>query len=1303
MTTMKNHLISSQPWKRLLLPAVVAGSLLALPASMRATLPITGSGNLSVIFGSATFPTTTTSAVGALNITATSTNTVLGWVGFSDNSAAGGLLGTGDLINFILPTTSSAVLNLITGTGATTIGANATLASNGKIFILNPNGITLNSNSSVNAAAFYASTVPEALSYFETNGVLQVFTATPPATTANVGITVNPSVQLSTIGGNGTIGFAGQTVMIGGTNNIVGNLYVETQGGAVTLANSAGGLTVGSASAGGALTVISNGGSINLASASNTSIFGAATISSVGATSNGAVTDTQGELFSATTAGTLSTINAGTGATAGLVTFANDGVASGAADFASIGVNGQTVQIVNATGNTLALGASTIQGTLTVNVTGGISNTGAVASTGAISLTAGKSINFSTTGNVAFSNAVASAASQSVTITGTGNLSFTGALNSPTISVTTTGGTYTDAGMGAQTTKATITATGNVALGADAANLTTLTATSNGTISSAAALLASTATFTAPTISLTNAANNIAKIILVGGSGSSATPVAVTDAAATLTVGTGTNVTGATTITNAGNIALGAAAADAVTFGSTLGLTTTGAGAISTVSSNVNVAGAVSLTTAGGAASLGAASSVNTSFGQITAATVGGNLTINETSTTNLGAITTGAGSLTVNSGTSIVNTGNTVVNVGGGATFTAGTTAAPGSIQIGATGAGHSAIIPGTITLATASSLSLWDAPAAAVTVATSAVTNPTIASESIWITDGSQLTVNNAGTGSFAALSLNIAGAGAGAISAVDTGALTVTNIVDTGTSTNTIGIQSSGNITIGSGVSVLGSGAVTFNSTGGTVSDTASSPIYIVPAVNITGNKGIALNNNTANSLGLVTLTATTGSLLYTEGATVNLGGVTASGTSGTVAITSVTGSIVEQNTAPNPITVAAGYSSVSFAAPAGAVQLNGLANSINKGDPISISAGGSATAGLGVNGLTVGLTALNNNTPAAGGTLLGNVAVPLEAFTVLSTSGNLSQSAGTSIFEYGTGTFTTGGASTIALTNAGNNFGNLIITTAGGAAKITEAGTSNYTTVNTAGGALVAVSNANIIEAATAVAGSGIFTGTGTSFTTATGSITVTNGNNNFGDTAVQLVASGNASLTDVNAVATILADQTNVTGNLTVSNPTAGAVIRDAGASSTITVGGTFAALGSTAGAGYDQFVGAASTFGAVELQAGLGGGTPTTQTQLLDNGNLALAPGSNVKGAVTLTSAGNITTTGTGGSTFGNTVELVAAGGITISNPLYITGVLTVDGIAGPTNLSFLSKVANLNNQITVNAGNASNYTGPSP
>ena len=1059
---MKTHLISSQSWKKLLLPVLVAGSLLALPVSTRATLPNTGSGNLNVVFGTATYPTLASGTSGALNFTISSNITVLGWSHFLDGvlpGDAGGVLAAGDIINFVLPSTSSAVLNQVTG-GATTTINGGTISSNGKVFILNPAGIAIGSTGSISAASFYASTIPETLAYFESNGNLQVFTSTPPANSTAGNVTVAGGAQLSTVGGAGTIGFAGNSVSIGGAaaTTVAGNLYLESQGGAIAVSAGAGGLTVGSATAGGNLTVVSNGGAIDLANGSATTVWATATVSSAGAVTNGAVTATNN--FSATTAGTLSTINAGTGTTAGAVTLANiaDNV-----DFASIGVNGTNVAI--STANSIALGASNINGTLAVTSgTGSINNTGAVAATGNISLTAntaGKSITFSTTGNVGFGAINSTGIGNSVTITGTGNLALTGATSSPTVSITTTGGSITDTGgIGGTTTKATLTATGNINFNA-AESVATLAATSSagaitqtgaGTITSA-----TLATFTAPTITLTTAANAITNVVLVGGGGSSTTPVQLADTVGTLTIAKGTNVTGATTIVNNGaaaNIAIGTLAADVVTFGSTLGLTANGTGTITTVSSNFNVGGNVSANTTNSAITLGAAASTNSSFGQVSGSSGTASFTINESATTNLGGIiVTTPGVLTVVSAGNIVNTSG-AVSASGGVALSAGTVASPGTIQIGSSAT--NAVIPGTVTLNIASGLTLWDKPAAALTVATGA---NTVASEAIWVTDGSALTVN--GASGFGTLSFNV---GAGAVNITDPTSLTIMNAVNTGAGSVTAS-ATAGSITLGSGVSLAGTTGVslTATGTGGLVADTAASPVFVFGPLTVS-SKNIALNNNTANNIGQVFLTST-GNLAYTEGGTVNIGNITMTGSSGTLAVTSVGGSII-QGAGATGLVVPATVTAASFAAPAGAVTLNlGALNTILGGVPISITAGG---AGAGGNSTLV------NNAPTA----LGNVNVTNGTFTVstLASGGAITQATGTSIFEYGTGTFTTQGGA-ITLANAGNNFGGLAIdsTNAGAAAaganiKVREAGTNNYLSVASGtGGTFTAIDDtANIIQ-------------------------------------------------------------------------------------------------------------------------------------------------------------------------------------------------------------------------------------------
>lgn len=1302
---MKHHLISSQSWKKLLLPVLVAGSVLALPVSTWATLPNTGSGNLSVIFGSATYPALGNAQTGALNITAGANNTVLGWVNFSDGTPAGGNLATGDIINYILPSSTSSILNQVTGGVASTFNG-GTIASTGKVYLLNTAGIVLNSGVTINAAAFYGSTVPETLSYFETNGNLQVFTATPPANSTVGNVTVDAGVQLSTIGGGGTIGFAGNNVTVaGGTaaGTVVGNLYLESQGGTINIATGTGGLTVGSASAGGNLNVISNGGNVNLAVGSNTTIFGTATINTVGASGNGNVADNTTTLFSATTAGTTSTINAGTGSTGGTVVFNNDGV-TGAVDFASIGVIGKNVSIVDTTAHTIALGTSTINGTLAVSSTGGsISNTGAVAATGNITLTAnaaGKTIAFSTSGNVGFGAISSSGAANTVTITGTGNLTFANAVTSPTVSITTTGGTYGGAGTITASTSATLSASGNVNLASVVSPKLSVTST-GGTISqqAATAITANTAaTFNAPLINIANTGNDITSVVLLGGAnGTAAAPNVFDDNATTagvLTLKTGTNITGPLTVTmdaaGNGGIALGSAtAADALSFGSTLALTAAGTGAITSPGAlNVTVLGAVTANTTNQPITIGAAAAANnSSFGQI-----GGNsgtaaFSINEAAATNLGAITT-TGALTVVSGGNIVNTGGSasVVNAGGGVALSAGTVAAPASVQIGSSSS--SATITGTVTLNIASGLTLYDAPGAGgLTVATGA---NTVGSEAIWVTNNNALTVN--GTSGFGTLSFNVKN---GSVSVTDPTSIILTNLVDPTANAAAIGVTATaGSITLGSGVALNGSGTTTLTATGtgGSVADTANSPINIFGPLSVS-SKGIAISNNTANSVGQVTL-ASSGSINYSEGSTVNLGSITASGASGTVTISSNTGSII-QGAGATAITIPAGYTAANFTAPLGVTLNLAGGNAINKSAVVSITANG-----------TAGNSSIINNQQ----TVLGNVTVTNGTFSAstLASGGSITQAASTSIFEYGAATFTTQGA-VVTLANSGNNFGGITIdtTNAGGAAtgaaaSVREAGTNNYLSVKTgtaATSSFTAVDdNSNIIETANL----GIIAGGGASFTAKAGSITLNATGNNFSAQPILLVTApgtGAAAVTDANG-ALVLADGTNVGGNLTATETGANGTISDNGASSTITVGGTLALMAPTAGTGSVTFSGSNSTFGALEVQAGSGA------SSLLDNGPLVLVPGSRLTGAgssLSLTSGGNITTSGTGGSNFAGSVKLIASGSIVITNSFYVGAGLTVDAIAGPTNLSFLSKTGDLNSIAVVNAGSTSNYTGPSP
>ena len=83
-----------------------------------------------------------------LDITASS-NAIINWQGFS--------VGAGETTRFIQPTASSAVLNRVTGSDASTILGR--LLSNGRVFLVNPNGIVFGEDAVVDTAGLVASTL----------------------------------------------------------------------------------------------------------------------------------------------------------------------------------------------------------------------------------------------------------------------------------------------------------------------------------------------------------------------------------------------------------------------------------------------------------------------------------------------------------------------------------------------------------------------------------------------------------------------------------------------------------------------------------------------------------------------------------------------------------------------------------------------------------------------------------------------------------------------------------------------------------------------------------------------------------------------------------------------------------------------------------------------------------------------------------------------------------------------------------------------------------------------------------------
>lgn len=1349
---------------RRLFSAVLAASLATAPA-WAGSLPSTASSNLTVINGS---NTTTNVSGNTLTInTNGQSNVVLSWENFWDGTANGGTSVSGAEIDYLLPSSTSSILNSVVGGVATTI--NGELTSNGRIFLINPAGITVSNTGIINAAGFYASTYAEPLNYFEQNGTLAIF-----GNGLNGGsnsIAIQPGANITTISGSGNLELAAPAIDVSTT--VTGNVYLYGEGGAVTLGangatsvsgsvsayNSLPGTTIalnggaaavtitgsatvstttatgvtlasgaGNLSVGGNLSVSSDGGTIaTTAGAGNATVSGNVVLDASGSAANGSVTQTGGGLFSATGASATTLINTATEATAGSPTTGNPStspapgtVTLNQADFSNLSVIGGATTVTDTTTHTLGLGtidtvgnfsatAATLNGSGSSTVTGSYSLT----STGSGTLTLGSATvngNYSATsgGNIATANAGA------VAVTGTGHtisLTSTGTNNSITFngSGAVTFSTLAVTGANAAVT---LSSTGNIALNVAASTIPTLSVTSTGgSVSDAGAggaLTVTQATINAATtISLGQThADAITSAVLQGG----ASGIALTDSAP-LTLAGGTSATGNATITDtygtAGTaIAFGATSGDSVTFGGNLTVAANGGAAenIVTNANALNITGSVSLSSGGGSIALGTANATG-SYGQVSLSSPGATDTVIGVGTVNLGAVN--AGTLAVTATGGITNTSGSVGV--GGLTLTSGTTSTPGNIQIGTgnAGAAANAAITGTITINNAGNVTLVnDDPTVIVSGTSGAATNfgtlsATVGNTTTPASDALTVTFASTKGGGYSGLQFNLNGS-TGNVSFGTSGnpdpiPVTISNATDA--STSTFSLFAAGSITLGSGISLNSTGATSLTelATGGTIQDTASSPVFIFGPVTFTSAGGINVANNTANSLGPVAFIQTgatnTSNITYSEGGTVNLAGISIANTTSTesVSVTSTSGGIVQSVGTGITLGTNPALSGLTFSAPTGSIALTSATNAFGL-------SGTTATA-VPVTLTSKGNLAVTDNANL----LLGNV-TDGGTFT-LNTAGtagqSISQAAGTSIWEFGAPTLTTQGGA-ITLNNTGNNFGAFVIdttdagaATAGANVTIQETSDDNYASLATGtAGNWTATSTASGI---TENAGATINVGGTTSLNAAT-VITLTSANNTFGGpNGVQLVSVGNTTVTDNHSAAgvgTVLLAGSAIGGNLVLTNSAGN--ISDNGTSARISVTGTTQLIATN---GTVNMTGNNSSYvGSVLIKTG-----NTGTSSFTDNSNLNIEGGSVVNDPMTYTSGGNITTVGGFISTYASTLHLTADGSIVVSTPIDVTGQLTVDAVAGPTNLSQESLSNNLNNLTPINDGSATNYTGPSP
>ena len=220
----------------------------------------------TVVNGSATFATT------GNTLTVTNTpNTIINWQGFS--------IGAGETTRFTQPSSASAVLNRVTTQSVSSILGN--LQSNGRVFLVNPNGILFSAGAQVNTAGFTATTVNYLDSAFlagiavpsgagSTASFDGLFTANGNLNVTPSGITTDGSLSFS-----GNVLFDSNGLIIVGSLSVGGNLSVSgTASGTVPILPSLSGggtISVGNpipvvkvGDGGGTLTSVASGPTVQL-------------------------------------------------------------------------------------------------------------------------------------------------------------------------------------------------------------------------------------------------------------------------------------------------------------------------------------------------------------------------------------------------------------------------------------------------------------------------------------------------------------------------------------------------------------------------------------------------------------------------------------------------------------------------------------------------------------------------------------------------------------------------------------------------------------------------------------------------------------------------------------------------------------------------------------------------------------------------------------------------------------------------------------------------------------------------------
>lgn len=1196
---------------------------------------------------------TTFSSAGPVSINQVGSPLVGGGLNITTNGGNVVLTGANSLT--IAPSVASS-------TGAVSInttgnGVNGSITQGAGAFIANTTGtvVTLNAGTGTTSAAITLGTTA--------NDFLTV-----GATGSNISLTDVNGIVLNAMTATGNLNVTAGSMTNATTVNIAGPITqgagTHTVGGTVTLSPTLG--TTVSFTGTGNLTfaaLANNPGTTTIATSGDLALNGGITASNALS-----LTSTGGQITGTaiTTSSTLTiTATSSSGKLTATTVQGATGTINVAGDITTTGQlrnnAGSTMNVTSSAGN-ISLGTVTNSSTLNLTATVGTITTGTIASSSTLTISAPSAAGTISTGLITQSS------TRTTTLTSGGSITLAGG-TVPTLVVNSTGGSVTQNAAITSTSAATINALGDITL---------------------------------------TSANDFNLLTLQGGSAASA-GFSVNEAN-NIVLGNATNARAATTVTTtAGNITIGNAQFDTLAFGSTLALTAGGTGQIITTTNNLTVFGNVTLATTNQNAQFGLdifGNSANYQFGQINANLGTGALNVVENTTLNLGNIT--ASSITARSlASDIVNTNKLTTT--GAVTVYANSIFNPGNVTLN----NSTNAIAGAVVISNAKDVTVVNNGNTAIMAGSTANGKAATGTVNVTVTGtaANTLTFNTQNGGDY-----NIVGFTApGSVTISDPNTLTLQNAVTPSANNQAISVTAAGVITLGSGINLGGTGAVSFTSTGSSAGIVDSAPnIRIFGASTFTSDNSISITN-AGHSLGAVSLVTTGGTvsgaqfvpassmnITYTEGGTANLATVTINSNAVTAA-NSTTGAAP----APGSLTVVSTGGNIQQSA-AGSISVPSPSGSTNTVSFTSNAGAVTLTNGAGTNNIVpaIAISAVGNSSIAqtSGNVVLGNVAVTGGTFTVDTSAGvarTITQATGTTVKAFGNSTFNTQGAK-ITLTNSGNNFGGVtansqISAAAGADIAITETGTLNFLSVNSGtAGTLAATSESGaIIQSGTG----GLTVGGNATFTASAAGITLNTGttSNTFGGATnknILVTTAGNVSIQDASTV-TILNGNSNVGGALTLKNTQGTGTIKDS--PGTLTVSGNVL-FDTTTNAGSSVSIGSSTaSLGGIQFRSGT--------VTIVENASLNLLAGSVASGPVSLTSSGNIVTSGSGGGTFQSTLQLNASGSITITNPIFVNGAsgsgLTFRAL-GAVDLSALSLAGNLNSINPTNLG-ASSYKAPSP